>query len=65
MNLSNPSHKQEYSCLPKEAVIAAYAQSKKDWNTWQYAERYGEMVEEGKFCFVCGDFSAFKDGRKF
>jgi hypothetical protein len=65
MNLLNPSHKQNYSCTPREAVIAAYAQSKNDWNTWQYAERYGHLVDEGKYTLLCGDFSAFKDGREF
>ena len=65
MNLANPEQKQWYTCTPKEAVIAAYAQSRKDWNTWQYAERYRKLVEEGKLTWLCGDFSAFKDGREF
>jgi hypothetical protein len=65
INLMNPEHKQIYSCTPKEAVIAAYAQSLNDWNTWQYAERYSNLVEEGELTWMCGDFSAFKDGRTF
>jgi len=64
MNLNNAT-KQQYTCTPLEAVVAAYAQSKMDWNTWQYKERYGSFVEEGKFTWLCGDFSAFKDGRDF
>lgn len=72
MNLSNPNHKIQYTCKPREAVIAAYAQNLRpnpsvigDWNTWQYEERYGHLVVEGKFCISCGDWSAFKDGREF
>ena len=55
-------NKQEYSCSPKEAVIAAYAQSLNDWNTWQYVERYNNLIIEGKHSFCCGDFSALKEG---
>lgn len=51
---------QIYTCSPREAVIAAYAQSLHDWNTWDY-ERYGMLVTEGKFTVTCIDFSAFKD----
>ena len=65
MNISNPSNKLQLACNPREAVISAYAHSKHDGNTWQYAERYEHMVIEGKFCIACGDFSAFKDGREF
>ena len=72
MNLSNPNEKRVYTCSPREAVIAAYAQTKDtagnsvgDWNTWQYEKRYGELVIEGKMCVTCGDWSAFKDGRTF
>jgi hypothetical protein len=64
MNLSS-GDKQNYTCTPREAVIAAYAQSEMDWNTWQYAERYNSLVEEGEHTFLCGDFSVFKDGRNF
>jgi len=64
MNLST-TDKQSYSCTPREAVIAAYAQSRNDWNTWDYDKRYSELVEEGQHTFLCGDFSVFKDGRDF
>jgi len=64
MNLKTMD-KQIYSCTPKEAVVAAHAQSKMDWNTWQYKDRYSDLLEEGKNTFLCGDFSAFKDGRTF
>lgn len=35
---------QAFSIPPREAVIAAYAQSKDDWDTWDYEEKYGAMV---------------------
>ena len=57
--------KQIYSCPPEQAVIAAYAQSLKDWCTWDYEKRYKKLLEEGKETYLCGDFSAFKDGRNF
>lgn len=62
MNLATRA-KQVYFCEPRLAVLSAYAQSRKDWNTWQYVERYGSLLLEGKHCLACGDFSAFKDGR--
>jgi hypothetical protein len=59
-DLLDPTHVQMYSCTPREAVIAAYAQSLGDWNTWQYAERYSECVVEGNHTVACGDFCAMK-----
>jgi len=56
--------KYHYSCDPKMAVIAAYAQSLGDFNTWDY-DKYNNLVEEGELTFFCGDFSSFKDGREF
>ena len=64
MNLST-GEKLIYTCSPREAVISAFAQSKKDYNTWNYKESYDHLVEEGKLTFLCGDFSAFKDGKMF
>jgi hypothetical protein len=46
---------------PREAVIAAYAQDKGDWNTWLYSEKYGDKVLETNLCFICGDFTTFKE----
>ena len=57
--------KKIYSCSPREAVIAAYAQAKGDWNTWDYEKRYDYLVEEALHTFLCGDWSVFKDGRDF
>ncbi len=50
------------SLHPKEAVIAAYAQSKlQDFNTWDYDAKYGELVKETNLCYVLGDFTVFKE----
>ena len=65
VNLMKPENKQYYSCSPREAVVAAYAQSLHDWNTWDYPSRYDEKVEASNLCFICGDFCAYKDGREF
>jgi hypothetical protein len=64
MNLAT-QEKQIYSCSPDQAVIAAHAQSLHDFNTWEYDKNYGHLLEEGKLTWLCGDFSAFKDGRRF
>jgi len=49
---------QFYSSSPREAVIAAYAQSVGDWNTWDYEARYGSLAMMGRFTVSCGDFCA-------
>ena len=52
---------QTFSCTHREAVMAAYAQSKGDWNTWDYEERYGKLVRfsgTDKRTVSCGDFAA-------
>lgn len=38
-----------YTLPPREAVIAAYAQSRGDFNTWDYEKRYGKLVEKGRW----------------
>jgi len=52
---------QIYTCSPREAVIAAYAQNLNDWNTWDYEQRYGKFVVEGNLTVACDDFCAFKN----
>ena len=49
-----------YSCEPRSAVIAAYAQSRGDWNTWNYERAYSHLVREGEHSFICGDFACAK-----
>ena len=51
--------KQVYSCNPRRAVVAAHAQSLSDWNTWQYEQRYGHLVQKARHVVTCGDWSAF------
>lgn len=60
MSLMSGEMVAELTCDPKMAVIGAYAQSRNDNNTWQYNERYGHMVTEGKHFVTCGDFTARK-----
>jgi hypothetical protein len=64
MNLSTGEVQVFVGIEPKLAVIAAYAQSlgNGDYNTWDYAAKYS--ATESKLCFVMGDFSAYKDGRR-
>ena len=50
-----------YSLPPREAVIAAYAQSKGDWNTWDYEKKYAHLVRfsgTNDRTVSCGDFAA-------
>jgi uncharacterized phage-like protein YoqJ len=44
---------------PRQAVIAAYAQDKKDWNTWNY-DKYQHIVQETDHIITCGDWSITK-----
>jgi hypothetical protein len=60
INLANPKQERIYSCSPRDAVTAAYAQERHDWNTWDYTKRYGHLVTEGKYSFCCGDWAAPK-----
>ena len=47
-----------YSCSPRDAVIAAHAQSLGDFNTWDYEARYDRLVSTGSETVWCGAFSA-------
>ena len=42
----------------REAVVAAYAQSLKDWNTWTYKEKYDHEVKTHGRVVTCGAFTA-------
>ena len=63
MDLINQK-KYVYTCEPRIAVICAYAQSKGDFDTWEYDEKYNHLIEEGPEIYLCGNFGVFKDGRK-
>jgi hypothetical protein len=49
-----------YTCSPRDAVIAAHAQSigLGDFNTWDYEKNYGHLVGHGHDTVWCGSFSA-------
>lgn len=47
-----------YSCLPRQAVMAAYAQERNDWETWNYEKKYGHLIRWGMSHVSCGDWSA-------
>lgn len=57
-NLATNDAPQVYTCGPKEAVIAAYAQSLGDYCTWLYVKTYGHLVTFGHHSVACGDFVA-------
>jgi hypothetical protein len=60
-DLSRISDYQTYvGITPREAVIAAYAQSLGDNNTEGYERKYGKKVKEGVLGISCGDFAARK-----
>lgn len=48
-----------YSCAPDQAVIAAYAQSKGDYNTYDYA-KYRNLLRQGDRVVTCGDLTALR-----
>jgi len=52
-----------YSLSPEDAVIAAYAQSRGDWSTWNYG-KYRDEVVTGAACVSLGDWGAFRNGRR-
>jgi len=58
VNLATLSEKTYCGLSPREAVIAAYAQDRGDWNTWGYSKRYGHLVRTGKVSVSCGDWAA-------
>ena len=57
LNLSTLEERHYSSLAPEQAVVAAHAQSKGDWNTWQYSERYADLVRRGHVSVGCGDWA--------
>jgi len=49
----------EYSCTPEEAVVAAYMQSRGDYNTWDYDTGLARVGLSG-LTVSCGDFAAMR-----
>lgn len=58
IDLRNPANRYYYLCGPSDAVIAAYAQANGDWNTWDYASKYSDLLVYGQHSVSCGDFCA-------
>jgi len=49
-----------YTCPPEVAVLAAYAQERNDFNTWDYERRYSHIRRESERFVYCGDWAASK-----
>lgn len=49
-----------YTQPPRRAVICAYAQSRGDFNTWDY-DKYESMVEVTRSGFLCGDWATLNE----
>ena len=48
-----------YTCMPEEAVRCAFAQfEKKDFNTWDYENKYPIQYGAAKASVSCGDYAA-------
>lgn len=69
-NLETGEYGDEFSCSPREAVIAAHAQEHDDFNTWEYEERYGQEAVEfttvsGCLVVRCGNWTTggYQNGR--
>lgn len=57
-NLDTGDYGPVFSLPPREAVIAAHAQSLGDWNTWDYERCWGHMAVVGDTVVTCGSFTA-------
>lgn len=59
-NLDTDEYVGVYTCSPREAVIAAHAQSvgSGDFNTWDYERAWGHLVTETEHVVTCGSMSA-------
>ena len=51
------------SMTSRQAVINAYAQEHGDFNTWDYEERYGNLVRASESGSMAGDWYCYHDGR--
>lgn len=48
-----------YSLDPRSAVVAAWEQSRGNYNTWTYGDSHA-IVEHGQRTVTAGDFTAIK-----
>lgn len=62
LNLDDTSFRALYTGIsPEEAVVAAYAQSEGDHNTWEYQKKYLWMLQRHANSVSCGTFCALKE----
>jgi hypothetical protein len=61
VDMRDPSREMVFDLEPRRAVVAAHAHDRGDGNTWEHEERYGSLVEEGRWHLFCGDFAARKE----
>lgn len=57
VNMTTQERRTYVGCSVLDAVIAAFAQERGDYNTWEYARKYGQTVETGTCHFFCGDWA--------
>lgn len=63
-NLDNPDRIVYYAGItPAQAVMCAYAQmDRRDFNTWEYENKYSSLVKESELMYFCGNWAAYKEG---
>ena len=60
VNLLSGDSKIYAGLTPREAVIAAHAQERGDWATWDYRKKYDARVRMGHKTVACGDWTAMR-----
>jgi hypothetical protein len=61
MDLDAGEEHATFSLNARESVIAAYAQSRGDLNTWNYESKYGKLARKTKYGWTCGKYWAQQD----
>lgn len=56
-NMSTQQRRVYFCESPVDAVIAAFAQSRDDWNTGDYLVKYSTLVQVGQWFLFCGDWA--------
>jgi len=51
---------QIFSCPANEAVVCAFEQERKNWNTWDYDYSKATISKSGK-TVICGDWTAITE----
>ncbi len=59
-NLSTGTEHTYQGITARQAVVAAYAQSLKDYNTWDYEKKYDHLVKMSANNVLIGDFTAWR-----